>query len=104
MITVQQKVGKLKSVTHFQLRFITEPQLFNGVGYTMHDAVYKCLPCRAYKFLLSQLIEETDLDTKKIFLGQAMDKMDNDDTFLSQCDFMNGLAKRYNLRIRGRET
>jgi hypothetical protein len=82
MITVQQKVGELKSVTHFQLRFITEPQLFNGVGYTMHDAVYKCLHCRAYKFLLPQLIEETDRDTKKIFLGQTSDKMDNDDTFL----------------------
>jgi hypothetical protein len=32
----------LKFVTYFQLRFITKPQLFNGVGYTMHEAVYKC--------------------------------------------------------------
>jgi len=59
----------------------------------MHDAVYKCLHCRAYKFLLPQLIEEIDRDTKRTFLGQTLDKMDNDDTFLSQCDFMNGLAK-----------
>lgn len=42
VITVQQKVGELKFVTYFQLRFITKPQLFNGVGYTMHEAVYKC--------------------------------------------------------------
>jgi len=66
-ITVQQKVGELKSVTHFQVRFITEAQLFNGVYYTMHDALYKCLHCRAYKFLLPQLIEETARDTKKTF-------------------------------------
>ena len=70
----------------------------------MHDAVYKCLPCRAHKFLLPQLIEETDRDTKKTFLGQTLDKMNKDDTFLRQCIFMIGLAKRYNLRIGGRDS
>jgi hypothetical protein len=82
MITVQQKVGELKSVTLRQLRFITELQLHYGMGQTMHDAVCKCLRCRAYKSLLPQLIEETDRDTKKAYLGQTLDKMDNDDTFL----------------------
>jgi hypothetical protein len=81
MITVRQKVGELKFVTHFQLRFITEPQLFNGVGLQcMKLCTNVDIVVHTNSYCLSS--SRKHRDTKKTFLGQTLEKIDNDDTFL----------------------
>ena len=51
------------------------------------DNAWCCVRFRTYKLLLLHLIEDTDHDSKKTFLEQTLDKMDNEDTFLKSVWF-----------------
>ncbi|KAJ4437734.1 hypothetical protein ANN_17880 [Periplaneta americana] len=77
---------------------------------TVHTVLHKRLRLRAYKLQLHQMITPNDKLERKRFAETMLDKVDDDDTFLTRVCFsdeatfhVSGKVNRHNCRIWGRK-
>ncbi|PSN29581.1 hypothetical protein C0J52_27844, partial [Blattella germanica] len=77
---------------------------------TVHTVLHKILRLRAYKLQLHQMIKPNDKLKRKRFAETMLDKVDDDDSFLTRVYFsdettfhVNGKVNKHNCRIWGFE-